>query len=491
MMSYSPGKPNTKKTPCWRELWLESNKKPLNLNLNHVFFTMHLQSLDTKQVNSKLTSHLEKTIISNLPKTDLISQLSDDILLRILSKLPQSQRNSTFLVCKRWLLLQGRLVQYLKLLDFNFLLSGRLISRFPNLTHIDLVHACVISPPNSAILLTHKLISFHVDSRISNSGFIREDYLLSVDAVDRCLEILASGCPNLRKVVVIGCSELGLLRVAEECPILLELELRKCNDRTLRAISAFQNLQILKLIGNVDGFGSSLVSDIGLTILAEGCKRLVKLELSGCEGSYDGIKAIGQCCQILEELSLCDHRMDDGWLSALFHCESLKTLRFRSCRYIDLNPELYEQLGYCPVLEQLHLQRCQLRDEQSLRALFIVCRAVKEMAFQDCWGFDNNMFSMASTCRRVKSLSIKACSLITTEGLEFVVLSLKELQGLRVESCKNIKDSEITPALSTLFSVLKELKWRPDSRSILSSRLGGTCMGKRGGKFFKRAKLGL
>lgn len=91
----------------------------------------------------------------------------------------------------------------------------------------------------------------------------------------------------------------------------------------------------------------------------------------------------------------------------------------------------------------------------------------------------------------MKSLSIKACSLITTEGLEFVVLSLKELQGLRVESCKNIKDSEITPALSTLFSVLKELKWRPDSRSILSSRLGGTCMGKRGGKFFKRAKLGL
>ncbi|PWA89975.1 chromatin-remodeling complex ATPase chain [Artemisia annua] len=30
------------------------------------------------------------------------------------------------------------------------------------------------------------------------------------------------------------------------------------------------------------------------------CPRLLKLELVGCEGSYDGIKAIGQCCQMME-----------------------------------------------------------------------------------------------------------------------------------------------------------------------------------------------
>ncbi|KAJ4911210.1 Uncharacterized protein Rs2_05831 [Raphanus sativus] len=30
-----------------------------------------------------------------------------------------------------------------------------------------------------------------------------------------------------------------------------------------------------------------------LTILATWCKRLVKLELSGCEGSFDGIKTMG------------------------------------------------------------------------------------------------------------------------------------------------------------------------------------------------------
>lgn len=85
--------------------------------------------------------------------------------------------------------------------------------------------------------------------------------------------------------------------------------------------------------------------------------------------------------------------------------------------------------------------------------------------------------------RRVKSLSLEGCSLLTTECLESVILSLKELQSLKVESCKNIKDRDISPALSTLFSVLIELKWRPDNRSHLPS----SAMGKKGSRFFKRS----
>lgn len=71
------------------------------------------------------------------------------------------------------------------------------------------------------------------------------------------------------------------------------------------------------------GFYESVVSDIGLTILAQGCKRLVRLELVGCEGSFDGVKAIGQCCVMLEELVIVDHRMDDGWLVGVSYCENL------------------------------------------------------------------------------------------------------------------------------------------------------------------------
>ncbi|KAI9401457.1 hypothetical protein POPTR_001G125800v4 [Populus trichocarpa] len=489
-----------KRPPRWSHLWLK-NTKPLK----HALFAMQLQSVSSPPTptptptltpqqqqqadpNTKLRDKTG-TLISNLPDIDRTLLLGDDLLLKILSKLPDSQRNPNSLVCKRWLNLQGRLVRSLKVLDWEFLESGRLLSRFPNLTHVDLLNGCVVRPHDCCVRLSHRVFQMDINSGVS--GFLPdwrvcEENLSPVEVVDRGLRVLASGCPNLRKLVVVGASEIGLLSFAEDCLTLQELELHKCNDDALRGIAACMNLQILKLVGNVDGFYGSLVSDIGLTILAQGCKRLVKLELSGCEGSFDGIKAIGQCCQMLEELTICDHRMDCGWLAGLSYCENLKTLRFLSCKRIDPSPGPDEYLGCCPALERLHLRKCQLRDKKSLKALFKVCEAVREIVVQDCWGLDNDMFSMASICRKVKFLSLEGCSLLTTEGLESVLLTWNELQHFRIESCKNIKDGEVSPALSTFFSVLKELRWRPDTRSLLASSLMGTGMGKKGGKFFKK-----
>ncbi|XP_038879973.1 F-box protein At5g51380-like [Benincasa hispida] len=477
----NPSSPVKKKrTPRWSDVWLKNTK-----SLEHVIVAMQLQSL-SKDSHIPTPNSKTKPLLANFCKIDRTLLLSDELLLRILSKLPDSQRNSTFLVCKRWLNLQGRLVRSLGVMDLNFLLSGRLISRFPNLNRVDLVSGSLMSSRNSGILLSNRIFSMHVDSWFLPIPGVGEEIILDNMVIDRGLKTLASGCPNLRKLAFIGGSELGLLSVAEECVTLQELELHKCNDNLLRGIAACENLQILKLVGNVDGLYSSVVTDIGLTILAQGCKRLVKLELNGCEGSFDGIKAIGQCCQMLEELTLCDHRMDNGWLAGLSFCENLKTLRIMSCRKIDPNPGPDEYLSPCPALERLHLQNCQLRDRKSARALFITCGAAREIFISDCWGLVDGIFSFASHCWRVKFLSLEGCSLLTTEGLESVILQWNELQSLRVVSCKNIKESSISPALSSLFSTFKDLKWRPDSKSLLPSSLIGTHMGKKGGRFFKK-----
>lgn len=389
VLEENPDSPLKKRPPrpSWSEIWLK-NTKPLK----NVVFAMQLQSLASKD-------HKSQTLIPNFANIDRTLYLSDELLLKILSKLPLSQRNPNSLVCKRWLNLQGRLVRSLKILDWDFLESGRLITRFPNLTHVDLLNCCLFSARNSGILLTHRMVSMQMGSGFFSNWKLLEENLLPVDVVDRGLQALANGCPNLRRLVVINASELGLLTVAEECLTLQEMELHKCNDKVLRGIAACENLQILKLVGNVDGLYSSFVSDIGLTILAQGCKRLVKLELNGCEGSFDGIKAIGQCCLMLEELTICDHRMDDGWLAALSYCENLKTLKLLSCKRIDLSPGPDEYLGFCPALERLHMHKCQLRSKKSVRALFRVCEAVREVFVQDCWGLDNDMFRFASVCR--------------------------------------------------------------------------------------------
>ncbi|KAK6926419.1 hypothetical protein RJ641_008138 [Dillenia turbinata] len=454
-----------------------------NKTLQKVMFAMHLQSLSPGHPSSKLGRNPNtKSLIS-----DLTLLLPDEIMLKILSKVPKSQHNHNYLVCKRWLVFQGRLVRSLKVLDWDFLQSGRLTSRFPNLTHVDLVQGCLnlnlsLDLDGSVVLMTHKLVS----ATIGYGIFVEHNnMLLSNEKIDYGLKVLASGCPNLRKFEVVAASELGLLSVAETCDALQELVLHRCSDQTLRGISAYRNLQVLKLIGNVDGFYSSIVSEIGLTILANGCPRLVKLELCGCEGSYDGIKALGQCCQMLEELTFFDHRMDGGWLAALSYCENLKTLRFQSCRSFDRRPGINDYLESCRALESLHLVKCQLREKISVRTLFAICAVVKEIVIQDCWGLDNAIFGIASVFRRVKHLSLEGCSLLTTEGLESVILFWKELESLRVVSCKNMKVSEVSPALSTLFSALKQFKWRPGTKSM--SDLHNTGIGKRGRKFFKKS----
>ncbi|XP_076942344.1 F-box protein At5g07670-like [Bidens hawaiensis] len=441
--------------------------------------------------NSPNSETLTLTLGSNSPNSspqDYTILLSDQILTRILSNFTKPQLISSSLVCKRWLRISGGLVTTLRLLDWEFLVSGRLCFRFPNLIDVDVVQACVLSPRNSGISLSNKFISVHVNSFVSEDDNVcvwRPEFL-DTRLIDRGIRVLSCGCANLRKLVLFGASEDGLASVANECLALQELELCVCTDVDLKALAGFRNLQILKLVGAVNGlYDESVVSDIGLTILAQVCPRLLKLELVGCEGSYDGIKAIGQCCQMMEELTFVDHKLEGGWLAALSYCTNLKTLRFQSCKFIDSNPGPNEHLGVCPTLEELYLERCQLRDKQGLAALFLVCEAVRELVFEDCWGLDNNSFGAASICRRVVSLSLEGCSLLTMDGFDPVVLSWKELKRLSVVSCNNIKDSAMSAELATLFSVLKELKWRPDSRSILSSGFEGTGVWQKGGRNFK------
>ena len=330
---------------------------------------------------------------------DYTSLLSDELLLQVFKKVTISQYVSNSLVCKRWLFLHGRLVHSIKVIDFGFVNSGRVFTRFPNLENIDIVHACIKMPRNSGILITRNNLSVYVGTKLLSGGFIEENDILSSDLIDNGLQLISKSYPNLRRIVVFGTSENGLLTVSSKCEMLQELELHCCGDMSLKGISGCRNLQVLKLIGRVDGFYNSVVSDIGLTILAQGCRRLVKLELCGCEGSYDGIKAIGQCCQMLEELTINDHRMDGGWLAALSFCENLKTLRLQSCKSVDSSPGLLEHLGSCPTLEELHVQRCQMRDKQAVKALFLVCKNVREIVLQNCWRLEDEVFAAASVCR--------------------------------------------------------------------------------------------
>ncbi|XP_042038488.1 F-box protein At5g51380-like [Salvia splendens] len=485
---FDPNNPGRKRHFSWPEQ-LSGERFDQNDVLKHVILKLHLRSIShsgstTPQSESEPDSEsLNSSPLSAAP--DCSRALSDELLLNVLSRITdRKQHLSNSLVCKAWCLISGRLIQSIKVLDWEFLESGRLSLRFPNLFDVNIVPASINFETNSAILLSCKLLDVYLNSDVlGNDGlFVRRDDILDSERIDRCVKMLAKRCRNLRRIVLMNASEEGLGCLANDCELLQEMELHYCGDLSLKGVCKFRNLQILKLIGRIGGIYDSVVSDIGMTILAQGCGRLVKLELVGCEGSYDGIKAIGMCCQMLEELTLCNHRMEGGWIAALSYCGNLKTLSIQSCKYIDQSPGPDEHLGSCPMLEELHLRRCHMRDKHGVRALFLVCQNIRVLEIEDCWGLDDSIFAAATIFRSIRSVSLEGCSLLTTEGLESVVLSWIEIDRLKVISCSNVKDSEITPELATLFSDLKELKWRPDSRSLLSASLTGTGVGEKGGK---------
>ncbi|EFJ37395.1 hypothetical protein SELMODRAFT_64042, partial [Selaginella moellendorffii] len=420
---------------------------------------------------------------------DLTALLTDEILLSILARLPGgSSPYPCSLVCKRWLRLHGLLRRSLKLHEWSYLESGRLKARFPNLTDLDLTQASVLVPRNcSAVLLTHGSYTLPLTPDVVDIFPVErciQEHELSPAALDSGLKILGDSFSGLQRLSLKDI-EAGLAYVARSCPMLQELELLQCTDEALTAMSACRHLQIVRLVGLVTEHYLGTFTDIGLTVLANRFSRIVKLELMGCEASYHGIAAIGQCCFMLEELTLSTKGFQRGWIAALSKCSCLKKLCLVSCRNIDVDPGPPEYLGHCSALDCLKLAKCDLRDRLGFAALLSVCRNVRELEFNDCWGLEDETFSMASKCRRTRLLSLEGCSLLTTSGLEAAVMAWKDLQRLRVTFCDNIRDSEVSPALANCFASLKEFKWRPDTRSLLAASLAGTGVGQKGGRFFK------
>ena len=331
---------------------------------------------------------------------DYTSLLSDELIRRILSLLPAEDFNSASLVSRKWLRILGESKRSLTLFDWSFLESSRLFFRFPSLSKINLVPALFIPHVIShERLLSSGSLSIPLAQDIDISEKISR--FLCAEKVGFGLELLGRNFTNLTKLSLVAvASEISLVKLGGHCVTLQELELHGCADGSLRAISAFSNLQILKLVGSVKGlYAGSGVTDVGLTILAHGCTRLVKLELSRCEGGFEGISSVGRCCLMLEELTIHDHDMDAGWMGGLSFCRNLKTLRLLGCKRIDDPGGNLDELVACEALERLHLQRCQIRVKKSFSFLLLMCRNAREVIFQHCWGLDDDMFSSTIACR--------------------------------------------------------------------------------------------
>ncbi|BAT91055.1 hypothetical protein VIGAN_06235900 [Vigna angularis var. angularis] len=71
-----------------------------------------------------------------------------------------------------------------------------LMIEFQELNHVDFLSATFISPRNSAILLSHRVLSVHLHSDLAPNWCFCDENMLPVEVIDNGLATLATGCPT-------------------------------------------------------------------------------------------------------------------------------------------------------------------------------------------------------------------------------------------------------------------------------------------------------
>ena len=133
------------------------------------------------------------------------------------------------------------------------------------------------------------------------------------------------------------------------------------------------NLQKLK-------FSSGQISDVGLALLAQGCKQLEHLEIRVHdrqqleEFTHEGVVAIARSCRRLKTLRLANSsKVEDPALVALGqHCPLLRSLRGSGWNRIT-DAAVAALVHGCPQLEVVELKRAALITDASASALAQGC----------------------------------------------------------------------------------------------------------------------
>ncbi|KAL6998478.1 hypothetical protein U1Q18_008605 [Sarracenia purpurea var. burkii] len=194
----------------------------------------------------------------------------------------------------------------------------------------------------------------------------------------------------------LGVGDLGVGLIAVKCKEIQSLDLSylPITNKSLQLIMKLQHLEDLVLEGC---FG---IDDHSLAALKQGCKSLEvtpaladslqslsalqSIKLDGCPVTCSGLKAIGNWCVSLREISLskCLEVTDEGLSSLVTKHKDLKKLDITCCRKIT-HVSIAHITNSCNSLTSLKMESCTLVSKEAFVLIGQRCHLLEELDLTD------------------------------------------------------------------------------------------------------------
>jgi hypothetical protein len=230
------------------------------------------------------------------------------------------------------------------------------------------------------------------------------------DTSDVGLWAIGEHCSRLEKFELASCpriTDVGLSHIMSGCTALRALDLKRCSQlsgacfATMSATDA--SLQELVLSSCC-----SITSE-NLSIMAERCKKLVSLNLTGIFDAGFAVECIVKNCSQLEHLIL----------NSVFGIPCATIHLMAECRL---------------PLQSLFLEGCENVSDEAVCLLAQSCPNLKILSLRFTNISDVSLIGISKHLTQLTALAIAGCSVISDRGLEAIMVSCKKLEELSISS---------------------------------------------------------
>uniref|UniRef100_A0A5B6ZCA3 Putative F-box/LRR-repeat protein 3 n=2 Tax=Davidia involucrata TaxID=16924 RepID=A0A5B6ZCA3_DAVIN len=260
---------------------------------------------------------------------------------------------------------------------------------------------------------------------------------------DDSLAVLKQGCKSLKTLDMSSChnvSHVGLSSLTSGTGCLRQLILAYGSPITLALADSLQKLSMLQSI-KLDG---CLVTCSGLKAIGNWCVSLGEISLSKCMGVTDeGLSSLVTKHKDLSKLDItCCRKITHVSIAHITNsCTSLTSLRMESCTLVPR--EAFVLIGQrCHFLEELDLTDNEI-DDEGLKAISR-CSKLSSLKLGICLNInDEGLTHIGMCCSRLIELDLYRSAGITDSSILAIAHGCTGLEMINIAYCKDITDSSL------------------------------------------------